>query len=83
MDGDENRIDNEQADSSSVDARIFAEDTLAELKGKLSSERQREIFDYMMCGYSQREIADKLGISAPAISGHVKKIRDALKSDNK
>ncbi len=83
IDDDENRIDNEQADSFSVDARVFAEDTLAELKGKLSSERQREIFGYMMCGYSQREIADKLGISAPAVSGHVKKIRDALKPDNK
>lgn len=82
MDDDKNRIDSEQSNSS-VDAGIFTEDTLAELKGKLSSERQREIFDYMKQGYSQCEIADKLGISASAVSGHVKKIRDALKSDNK
>ena len=46
------------------------------------SPRQRQVVRLLYEGYSQREIADRLGVKRSTIRNHIERIRDRLRDYN-
>jgi FixJ family two-component response regulator len=55
----------------------YIDDSLSRL-----TEREREVLDLLVDGYSSREIASQLGVSIKTIEAHRARINDKMRSDD-
>ena len=63
-----------------VEADATYNDLIQQIRNHIANPVRKQIFDAMMKGYQQKEIADMLGISPPAVSKHITMIKNLAKN---
>lgn len=65
-----------------VEAIATYNDLIQQIRNHIANPVRKQIFDAMMDGYQQKEIAAMLGISPPAVSKHITMIKNMGKNIN-